>query len=135
MFLGSSTLVLAVGMTLAFVFSSGLALTFMLAISGTLAFVLTFGVTLALMLTSSLALTFVLTISGTLAFVFAISSTLTFVFTSGLALAFVLSVSVLAFVLRRSGFLGVATGPAVLATCGEFLTRGGIGLHSIRIVT
>ena len=29
----------------------------------------------------------------------------------------------------------VATGPAVLATCGEFLTRGGIGLHSIRIVT
>jgi hypothetical protein len=125
MFLGSSTLVLAVGMTLAFVFTSSLALTFMLAISGTLAFVLTFGVTLALMLTSSLALAFVLSVSGTL----------TFVFTSGLALAFVLSVSVLAFVLRRSGFLGVATGPAVLTTCGEFLTRGGIGLHSIRIVT
>ena len=125
MFLGSSTLVLAVGMTLAFVFTSSLALTFMLAISGTLAFVLTFGVTLALVLTSGLALAFVLAVSGTL----------TFVFTSGLALAFVLSVSVLAFVLRRSGFLGVATGPAVLATCGEFLTSGGIGLHGIRIVT
>ena len=125
MFLGSSTLVLAVGMTLAFVFTSGLALTFVLAISGTLAFVFS----------SGLALTFMLAISGTLAFVLTFGVTLAFVFTSGLALAFVLSVSVLAFVLRRSGFLGMATGSAVLATCGEFLTRGGIGLHSIRIVT
>ena len=130
---GVLAFMLTVSLSLALVLTGRLTLAFMLSICVALALVFTFGV-LAFMLTVSLSLALVFTGSLALAFMFAVCSALAFMLGICMSLTFVLAFSVLTLVLRSSGFLGMATGSAVLATCGQFLAGSRIGLHGIGIV-